>query len=152
MIRVFYAQPVDAVSSTAVRTSVERLRRLIEGLEVEIVAPYLDETTRAEPSQLTPEIARQIVQEDYQALDSCDAIVVDMSDEERQAVGMVFEMAYAWSKGKKVIVYAGASRLGERVWVVAIADCIGRNWEEVRSYFERSLQSPLDVPRSLSNE
>ena len=135
--RVFFAQPVDSVPPSKIKANVERFQGLTKGMSVEIVAPYLEEEFIHSHIPLDRGLARQLIEKDYAAIDTCDVIFVDLSREDRQAVGMVFEMAYAWSKGKVVIVYTGGSSISHRVWVVAVADCICQSWAEVKDCIKK---------------
>ena len=134
-IRLYYAQPIDFVPTKKVIDSVERLQALIKNLPIDIVTPYLDEQMDNDQFLNIPlnrESARQIIEKDYAALDTCDVLLVDLSQEDRQAVGMIFEIAYAFSKGKTIIAFASGSSLGDRVWIVATVDYIFETWEEIR--------------------
>ena len=140
-ISVFYAQPVDFVSFAKIKENIERFRDLTREFPIEIVAPYLDEQPSHNGVSLDRRLAQLIVEKAYAALDACDILLVDFSQEDRQAIGMVFEMAYAWSKGKTIVVYTGGSSLGRRVWTIAASDCICQTWTEVKDCIEKHLDS-----------
>jgi nucleoside 2-deoxyribosyltransferase len=140
-IKVFYAQPVDFIPSAHVRESIAHLEQLVCGLPVEIVTPYVDE----EPSSLwllNRTGAQKIVDRDYSALDTCNIFLADLSKDDRQAIGMIFEMAYAQSKGKPIMVYTGSSSISSRVWIRAAADFCCQTWPEVRFTLLKHLESP----------
>ncbi len=131
-IKLFFAQPVDFIEDNKIKKNVGRLQNLIKDMRVEIVAPYLDEEYCHDSTIQDRELTKQIVRKDYNAIDKCDVFLVDFSKKDHQPVGIVFEMAYAYKKKKKIVVYTGGSIIGQRVWIVATADYICKTWKEVK--------------------
>src|SRR5437016_5420170 len=109
LLRVFYAQPVDDTPEEQIKNGVERFANLLVGLPVEILTPYLEEERNNQSATITRALAQVIVSKDYEAVDACDLLVVDLSQHDRQAVGMIFEMAYARQQGKCILVYTAGS-------------------------------------------
>jgi hypothetical protein len=130
-IRVFLAQPVDGLPRGQLVARVRMVQRLLEGLPAEIVAPYLDDEEHLN-GRVTRAGARSILEKDYEMVSGCDVFVADMSDDTRPAIGMLLEMACAARHGIKVIVRTGKSRIGDRVFIRALADHLCETWEEVR--------------------
>ena len=138
--RIFFAQPVDYIDNDAVVESVNNVRKLLCNLPVEIVAPYCYEDWYALP--VDRDLAKSIVKKDIETIDSCDIILVDISREDRQAIGIIFEMAYSWFRGnKKIIVYVGESTIANRVWISAVAHRICYSWEDVLVAIEGYLKA-----------
>ena len=140
--KIFYAQPVDFISPKTLINNVKKLKRLLEEIPVDIVAPYTNNEYNHNSFLTKSKSAQQLVNKDKSEISQCDLLVVDFSIESRQAIGIVFEMAYAQSIGKKILVYTGkSSSIGDRVWIHAVADYICETWSEVRTiiekYFER---------------
>jgi len=140
-LRVFFAQPVDCVPFDTIRKNVERLEKLTEGWPVEIVAPYLSEESACSGAVPDRESAREMVKKDYAALETCHMLVVDLSRDDRQIVGMFFEMAYAGLAGKVIVAYTGKSSISQRTFIVAHADHICCSWAQVGEYIKKYIDS-----------
>jgi nucleoside 2-deoxyribosyltransferase len=151
-LRLFYAQPVDFVAFPIVEENVKQLEILTKGLPIEIVAPYLDERDYKAEGTISREVAQRIVERDYEVLDTCDILLVDLSREDRQALGIVFEMARAESSGKVIIVYTGGSAIDRRVWIVAVADYICRTWDEVKACLKKLSDLHLKVKQDRGSD
>ena len=52
MLKVFYAQPVDNVDKKVLSKKVEELRKVLVGLDVEVVAPYIQKPSSVEEQDL----------------------------------------------------------------------------------------------------
>lgn len=138
--RIFFAQPVDYIERNLIVERVQKVRNLVRDLPVEIIAPYSDETWFSLP--LNREDAISVIEKDILALDSCDILLVDLSCDDRLAIGIVFEMAYFWfiSK-KKIIVYAGNSSVADRVWITGTTQNICRSWEDLKKIVQKCIQT-----------
>jgi len=130
--RIFFAQPIDCINRDFVVERVQETKKLLCDLPVELVAPYCDENWHNLP--LDRKQAENFIEKDISAINTCDMLLVDLSREDRLAIGVIFEMAYFWfiSK-KKIIVYVGDSAVADRVWITATAQNICHTWENVRS-------------------
>jgi diadenosine tetraphosphate (Ap4A) HIT family hydrolase len=132
--RLFFGQPVDFTDQSKVVANLSCLRGAVADLCVDLEVPYLDAYECKDVSDiqcLTRQEAQRIVEKDREAIRRSDIVVLDLSNETRQAVGMLFEFAHAEALGKKIIVYAGRSSVGHRLWVKALADRVCQSWADV---------------------
>lgn len=131
-IKVYFAQPIDFVQKNGIQRKLLAFRKGLESLPIKVLAPYEHENTDARClKSMTRDCAREIVQKDLEMLKSSDVLVADISREDRQAIGIVFEIAHAKASGKYVIVHTGQSSIGDRIWMRAYADVICRSWQQV---------------------
>ena len=124
----------DAKRGDIGNTSEMYARSFFDYMKVDAVtvAPYMGEDYDHNNGEVDREKAKKIVKKDCLALDNSDLLLVDLSREDRQAVGMIFEMAYFWYKKKPTIVYVGDSSLAKRIWIIASTDHICTQWVDVR--------------------
>jgi len=139
-IRIFFAQPIDFVPRKAIYYNYQELCGLLQELNVEVVAPYLEDEKLVDFEHLDKKSANFIINEDYAIIDTCDILIVDLSQKNHQPIGMVFEMAYAHEREKLIIIYSGESIVAKRIWVIAISDNICQTWEEVKNAIEKYIQ------------
>ncbi|MGD8455114.1 MAG: nucleoside 2-deoxyribosyltransferase [Anaerolineales bacterium] len=133
--QIYFAQPVDDIDRKSIVDHVQKVKDLLKDLPIEVVAPYIDETMHNLP--IDEEGAKYLVGKDASFLDKCDILLADLSKENRQAVGIYFEMAYFWFvKKKEIIVYVGSTSIAERVWIKGTTKKICKSWKEVRDAVE----------------
>jgi nucleoside 2-deoxyribosyltransferase len=138
--RIFFAQPVDHIERNLIVDRVQKVRKLVRDLPVEIIAPYCDENWFSLP--LSHEEAIGVIEKDISSLDSCDILLVDLSRYDRLAIGIVFEMAYFWYVSKKkIIVYTENSSVADRIWISATTQNICRSWDDLKSIVQKCIQS-----------
>ena len=130
-LRVFFAQPIDGLEREHIRNRVELLERTLSPIGIDLVTPYLADINESASRPTTQLEAKDIVARDYHLLSTCDVLIADLSDEQRQAVGIIFEMAYAHRNKIPIVVFTGESSLGDRVWIKAITDRICSTISEI---------------------
>ena len=126
-VRVFFAQPVDGIPPATINENITQFKVLTKQLQLDVITPYSKDV-----STITDrEKAKEVVQSDYLAVETCDIYLADISKINHLFVGIFFEMAYAASLKKIIIVYSGSSSIHQRTFILAHADFACKTWNEV---------------------
>ena len=140
-LKVFYSQPMDFLTKASIRQRLRTLRNRTKPLAVEIVAPYEDEKERdLHQNPMSRREAQDIVKKNLDALGTSDMLVANVSQENRQAIGMLFEIAHARFLNKFIVIYAGKSSIGKQLWIQAYANVICSSWNEVVDTIHQRIQ------------
>lgn len=137
---IYFAQPIDFVNKELIEANFLQFQKLTQDLNVEIVAPYL-ESNSVDLNAINQTEAIDIVEQDYEQINKCDIFVADLSREDRQAIGIIFEMAHAVDNGKTIIIYTGNSLIRKRVWIIATTRFVCTSWEKVKEAVQEVLGS-----------
>jgi hypothetical protein len=90
---------------------------------------------------------RDIVDHDLSILRTCDAVLMDMSIPNRNYIGCVCELTYAYLWDIPCIVYVGKTN-PNRPWLHYHATAIFKSRDAAVAHLSRLLQSCLRAPRS----
>ncbi len=150
-MRVFFGQPIDFLEKSNIQNQLREFHTRTKPLPIEVVAPYKDDLDRdLHQKPITRTEAQGIVKKDLEALESSHVLVADVSQEDRQAIGMLFEIAHAQRMNKHIIIHAGESSISKRVWIKACAHAICGTWDEVmdelHAYIGKTLTAEAGGP------
>jgi nucleoside 2-deoxyribosyltransferase len=131
MKKVFLAHRFDFLEPHEVDEKTNSFKELLADLNVELISlsgKLLEERGR-EPDKA---MVHEIVETDLAELRGSDILLMDMSIETWNYIGVTCEMVYAHMWHKPIIAYVGDTRNGERLWLKYHADEICSTVDQVK--------------------
>lgn len=106
--RVYFARAIDGENEEAKMTLVSTVAAELAARDLQLVDPVATEPDdRNSPDTEILQKYRSIVDHDLSILRTCDAVLMDMSIQNRNYIGCVCELTYAYLWGIPCIVYVG---------------------------------------------
>lgn len=132
MKKVFLSHRFDFLDAEQVDATAKAFTTLLAGIDVKVVSmstEILEERNRP----LDKEAVRNIVEADLRELEKADILLLDVSLEGWNYIGVTCEMVYAFKWGKPIIAYVGNTKNGERMWLRYHANEVCRSLDEVKN-------------------
>jgi nucleoside 2-deoxyribosyltransferase len=131
MKKVFLSHRFDFLEPDDVIATVATFRSLMSDIDVKLISAsrrLLEERKQG----LDRHTIRQIVEDDLNDVKDADIVLLDVSLEGWNYIGVTCEMVYAYLWGKPIIAYVGDTSNCERLWLRYHASAICRTHAEVK--------------------
>jgi hypothetical protein len=146
--RIYFARAIDGESEETRTTLASIVAAELAARNLRLVDPVATEPdVRDSQDTETIQKYRHIVDHDLSILRTCDAVLMDMSIPNRNYIGCVCELTYAYLWDIPCIVYIGQAN-SNRPWLHYHATAIFKSREAAVAHLARLLQSCLGVSRS----
>jgi nucleoside 2-deoxyribosyltransferase len=146
--RIYFARAIDGESKEKRTTLVSVVAAELAARNMQLVDPVATEPdVRDSQDTETIQKYRNIVDHDLSILRTCDAVLMDMSIPNRNYIGCVCELTYAYLWDIPCIVYIGQAN-SNRPWLHYHATAIFKSRETAIVHLTRVLQSCLGASRS----
>jgi nucleoside 2-deoxyribosyltransferase len=145
---VYFARAIDGESEETRTTLASIVAAELAARNLQLVDPVATEPDVRDSQDIeTIQKYRNIVDHDLSILRTCDAVLMDMSIPNRNYIGCVCELTYAYLWDIPCIVYVGQAN-SNRPWLHYHATAIFKSREAAVAHLARLLQSYLGVSRS----
>lgn len=146
--RVYFARAIDGESEETRTTLASIVAAELAAKNLQLVDPVATEPdVRDSEDTETIQKYRNMVDHDLSILRTCDAVLMDMSIPNRNYIGCVCELTYAYLWDIPCIVYIGRAN-SNRPWLHYHATAIFKSREAAVADLARLLQSCLGMSRS----
>jgi len=128
---VFLSHRFDFLEPEQVDSKTKEFSNLLAGMGVTVISM----TTLADERKkyLDIDTIRTIVQGDLDELKKADILLMDVSLEGWNYIGVTCEMVYAFTWGKPIIAYVGNTTNGQRLWLQYHVGAICHTLDEVKN-------------------
>lgn len=133
MRSLFFAQSYDLKSVEEIYLKLSEIILLFADVpEIQIVFSELTDSDRKQLEEKNRDICLEIVKKSYHKIADCDVFVADFSDAIIYPIGMIFEMAFAYSQGKQIIIIANDRLITSRIFIIAHVDFVLSSYDELK--------------------
>jgi nucleoside 2-deoxyribosyltransferase len=149
--RVYFARAIDGENEETRMTLVSIVAAELAVRNLQLVDPVATEPNDRDIQDTeTIQKYRNIVDHDLSILRTCDAVLMDMSIPNRNYIGCVCELTYAYLWSIPCIVYIGQGN-SNRPWLHYHATAIFKSRKAAVAHLADLLQSSLGMPRSCAS-
>jgi len=125
MPKIYFARAIDDQSEAEIYSLSDVVHRELTECGLQVIDPIheLRKGYRAQGNTnlsqitVTDALATGIVNAELDLLKTADAVLMDCTLVDRQYVGTIAELVYAHMWNIPVVIYVGASNIGDRLWI-----------------------------------
>jgi hypothetical protein len=132
--RIYLARPIDERIPASTNDVIARAKSNFRYPRFEVIDPTIARGAE------NPEDYMGLVQAELHVLESCDAILVDMSPTDHIYIGCIAELVYARLWNLSTVIYTGSNdKLDRRPWLRFHADHIDATWKGAVEWIQTNL-------------
>lgn len=126
---------MDLINNRDILNLTSTVKEELNSIDLDMIDPYV-ETKNNKVGITFKEKAREIVEQDLSLLKTADIVLMDCSIPNRNYIGCICELVYAYLWGIPIIVYVGSSGNDNRYWLRYHANYICKDRSEAIKYIK----------------